>query len=155
MSLSREEMITCPKCGQQSPFMIWQSVNTMIDPEMKGAVRDLSAFRFTCPNCGNQAVIDYGFLYHQMEDQIMIFYAETDKDVENFMSSFSKDRIPADMKGFLDDFLNDSYLIRIVRSQNELREKLEIFDAGLDDRIVEIARYFPFFLSVAIFLSFF
>ena len=144
MSLSREEMITCPKCGQQSPFMIWQSVNTMVDPEMKAAVRDLSAFRFTCPNCGNQAVINYGFLYHQMEDRIMVYYAETDKDAEDFMSAFNKDKFPEGTKDFLGDFLNDNYMIRIVRSQFELREKLAIFDAGLDDRIIEIFKVILF-----------
>lgn len=138
MSINREEMITCPKCGHQSPFMIWQSVNTMIDPEMKPAVRDFSAFRFTCPECGNQALIDYGFLYHQMEDRIMIYYAETDKDAEDFLSAFKKESFPEDMQDFLGDFLNDDYMIRIVRSRNELREKLEIIDAGLDDRIIEI-----------------
>ncbi len=144
MSLSREEMITCPKCGHQSTFKIWQSINTMIDPEMKSAVRDLSAFRFTCPNCGNQAIIDYGFLYHQMEDRIMIFYAETDKDAEDFMSTFKKEKFPEEMQDILGDFLNDNYLIRIVRSQNELREKLAIIDAGLDDRIIEIFKVILF-----------
>ncbi len=144
MSLSREEMITCPNCGHQSPFMIWQSVNTMIDPEMKAAVRDLSAFRFICPKCGNQAVINYGFLYHQMEDRIMVYYAETDKDAENFMSAFTKDTFPEEMKDFLGDFLNDNYMIRIVRSQYELREKLEIIDAGLDDRLIEIFKIILF-----------
>ena len=142
MSISRDEIITCPKCGNQAPFMIWRSVKTMIDPEMKAAVRDGSAFLFTCPKCGNQAVIDYGFLYHQMEDRIMIFYAETDEDAEGFMSSFRKDKFPVEMQDILGDFLNDNYLVRIVRSRYELREKLEIFDAGLDDRIIEIFKIF-------------
>ncbi len=137
-------MITCPKCGHQSPFMIWRSINTMIDPAMKAAVRDLSAFRFTCTDCGNQAVINYGFLYHQMEDRIMVYYAETDEDAEEFRFSFKKERFPEEMQDFLEDFLRDNYLVRIVRSQNELREKLEIFDAGLDDRIIEIFKVILF-----------
>ena len=35
-----------------------------------------------------------------------------------------------------------NYLYRIVRSQNDLREKLAIFDAGLDDRVIELAKLF-------------
>ena len=33
------------------------------------------------------------------------------------------------------------YLMRIVLSQNALREKLFLFDRGLDDRVVEILKY--------------
>jgi hypothetical protein len=32
------------------------------------------------------------------------------------------------------------FLLRVVHSANDLREKILIFDAGLDDRIVEIAK---------------
>jgi len=34
MSMSYETMITCPNCGEQHPFTIWQSINTMLNPEM-------------------------------------------------------------------------------------------------------------------------
>lgn len=34
----------------------------------------------------------------------------------------------------------DSYLYRIVGSQRELMEKIRIFDAGKDDRIVELVK---------------
>lgn len=72
MSMERTVDISCPGCGQASKFVIWQSINTTIDPQMKQAVRDRSAFMFTCPNCGQTRFVDYGFLYHQMEDKIMI-----------------------------------------------------------------------------------
>ena len=35
-------------------------------------------------------------------------------------------------------FLSEKYRIRIVRSLDQLREKIRIFDTGLDDRIIEI-----------------
>lgn len=142
MSKHRDETITCPKCGKQATFTIWQSVNTDIDPEMRDAVKNLSIFRFTCPNCGYTAHVNYDFLYHQMRDKIMIQYAESDDAVEVAKSMFSVEKIPEQMKFLLDDIIKDNYLIRIVRSQNELREKIEIFDAGLDDRIIEIYKTF-------------
>ena len=142
MSIHRTETITCPKCGKQIPFTIWQSVNTDIDPEMRDAVKDLSIFRFTCPNCGYTAPVNYDFLYHQMRDKIMIQYAESDEAVEKAKSMFSVEKMPDQMKNLLSDIIKDNYLIRIVRSQNELREKIEIFDAGLDDRIMEIYKTF-------------
>ena len=142
MSIQKTETITCPNCGKQSPFSIWQSVNTDIDPEMRAAVKDLSIFRFTCPDCGYSAHVNYDFLYHQMRDRIMIQYAESDEAVENAKSMFSIDEMPEPMKKLMGNIIQDTYLFRIVRSQNELREKIEIFDAGLDDRIVEIYKTF-------------
>ena len=49
MSMERTISITCPGCGHSSDFVIWQSINTVMNPDMKQAVRDGSAFAFTCP----------------------------------------------------------------------------------------------------------
>ncbi len=130
--------ITCPKCGQDHPYKVWNSINTKLDPEMKAAVKDRSAFLFECPSCGAKTYVDYGFLYHQMEDQIMIHYANSDENAEEIYKMLT-DEDPA---GMLQDLRKNNYLIRIVRTQNELREKIAIFDEGLDDRIVEIFKIY-------------
>jgi len=136
MSLSYKEKLLCPLCGEESEFTHWQSINTAQDPELKSAVRDLSAFRFSCSNCGHTSIEDYGFHYHQMEDSIMIYYEETDKDERNARYLLSGKRA-----GYRDP-RSPIYLDRIVRSQEQLLEKLAIFDTGLDDRLVEICKVF-------------
>ena len=141
MSIREEKTITCRSCKKSSNFIKWKSINTMIDPHMKSAVRDLSAFHFTCPYCGREAYIDYGFLYHQQEDKIMIYYADSDEDIA------AVERIAGGkgMAGIMEDIIADSdddYLFRIVLSQDELLEKLSLFDSGLDDRIIEIYKVF-------------
>jgi len=138
MSSSRTVSITCPSCNADSDFLIWESINTMLDPEMKSAVRDRSAFLFTCPKCGAKTHIDYGFLYHQMEDRIIIHYANSDENAREIYDLVTGKSMPDMMK----DMFSDDYLTRIVRSQNQLREKLAIFDSGLDDRIIEIFKIF-------------
>lgn len=139
MSMERTADISCPGCGQASKFVIWQSVNTSIDPRMKQAVRDRSAFLFVCPHCGQRRIVDYGFLYHQMEDRIMIHYATSDEEAEQIEGMYASDwktgGMPADLRA-------EGYMIRIVRSHNQLLEKLAIIDAGLDDRLVEIYKLF-------------
>ena len=35
MSKISEETIKCPKCGKESKFVMWSSINTVLDPEMK------------------------------------------------------------------------------------------------------------------------
>lgn len=38
MSKISEETIKCPKCGKESKFVMWSSINTVLDPEMKKKV---------------------------------------------------------------------------------------------------------------------
>ena len=68
------EKITCPKCGKESDFMIWGSINTVLDSEMYEKVRTGETFDFHCPDFGYVAEVDYGCLYHQMNDEMMIYY---------------------------------------------------------------------------------
>ena len=39
MSSHREITISCPKCKQDHPFVMWHSINTTLNPEMKAAVK--------------------------------------------------------------------------------------------------------------------
>ena len=146
MSKIKTVQITCPKCQHSSDFDIWESINTQLDPELKAAVRDRSAFLFTCPECGTQTYIDYGFLYHQMEDRIMIHYANSDENAEEIKEMLRERGDSEDgFDSMINNLIKENYLIRIVRSQNQLREKLAIFDAGLDDRLIEIFKVIVFF----------
>lgn len=141
MSMHETVEVTCPKCGKVSPFVIWSSINTQLDPEMKEKVRTGEAFLFTCPECGDQNSVDYGFLYHQMEDKIMIHYANSDENFEE-MYKFYVDP-PKSNDSDIDmimDMAQEGYINRIVRSKNEVLEKIAIFDAGLDDRVIEICK---------------
>ena len=141
MSMHEMVDITCPVCKKDSKFSIWKSINTTLDPEMKEKVMNREAFMFTCPECGERTNVDYGTLYHQMEDHIMIHYAVSDENEEEILDMLNHQG-NRDIDKLMSGMLNDNYLIRIVRSQNSLREKIQIFDAGLDDRIIEIAKVF-------------
>ena len=138
MSSRSEITVTCPNCGGEHPATVRSSIDTKQDPELKKAVRDRSAFLFTCPSCGGKSYLDYGLLYHQVEDKIIIRYADSDEQAEEASGVLSLE----DPSGMLQDVHKGNYLIRIVRTQNELREKLSIFDEGLDDRIIEIFKIY-------------
>lgn len=134
MSKRESVTITCPACGRDSEFTVWHSINTVIDPDMKDAFRDGTAFIFRCPDCGNETPVFYPCLYHQMEDNIMIYLVD-EGSAESACNSFD---IP-EAGGILtaDDFKQE-YLLRVVTSVNALMEKIRIFDSGRDDRAVEI-----------------
>ena len=152
MSDVAKQMILCPHCHRTAYFNIWNSINTKTHPETYGQVRNLSLFRFCCPYCGQTSTINYSFLYHQMENGLMIYYIPEDEEVnntrkllENVSAGTSQDdKSDSGSDTEADDRLLENalarYRYRIVRTHEEFLEKLAIFDSGLDDRIVELAK---------------
>lgn len=137
MSKHHTEKITCPQCSKESDFIVWDSINTVLDPDMKEKVRSGEAFHWKCPFCQNEAAVEYACLYHQMDDHIMIYYVPGDaSDAIEFMQSDDA-FILSTMK---------EYTKRVVKTRNQFREKLLILDASLDDRVIELMK--PFMISM-------
>ena len=132
MSKHHMEKITCPSCHHDGDFEVWDSINTVLDPEMKEKVLNQSIFLYTCPNCGETFRLNYPTLYHQMEDLVMI-YLVPESEVEKTYEMFYGENALA-------DYRTEKYLNRIVTSANQLVEKIQIFDAGKDDRIMELVK---------------
>ena len=132
MSKHHMEKITCPSCHHEGDFEVWDSINTVLDPEMKEKVLNQSIFLYTCPNCGETFRLNYPTLYHPMEDLIMI-YLVSESEVAETYDLFYVEHTMA-------DFRTEKYLNRIVTSANQLVEKIQIFDVGKDDRIMELVK---------------
>lgn len=132
MSNKQELIAKCPICQTKNSFTMWNSVNVTLDPELKSDILDLSIFKCTCSNCGFTEIIDYNCMYHDMENKIVVFFVNKN---DPYVSKYEK---------LLENFRKDGYLVRIVNSIFDLKEKLIIFDANLDDRIVEIYKMIIF-----------
>ena len=132
MSKHHIEKVTCPSCHHEGDFEVWDSINTVLDPAMKEKVLNQSIFLYTCPNCGETFRLNYPTLYHQMEDLVMI-YLVPESEVKKTYEIFYE-------KNALADYRTEKYLYRIVTSANQLVEKIQIFDAGKDDRVMELVK---------------
>jgi hypothetical protein len=134
-----EADIRCPKCGKESQMQLRACVNVSLHPEEKSQVLDGSFFQYTCPDCGKKIPVLYPCLYDDMGKALMIYLLpdETETALEKLNSQqekWSKDMLKA----------AEICTMRAVRTPNELCEKIKIFDAGLDDRYVELAKAFVF-----------
>lgn len=138
MSMEHVEKIKCPACGAESDFVIWRSINTQLDPDTKEKVLSGELFRFKCPKCSEETNIVYDTLYHQMEDQIMISLVSDEENIDEATDSFDRIANGSLMPGV--QLPESEYVLRIVRNQNQLREKVYIFNHGLDDRIIEVMK---------------
>ena len=139
MSVKHTQQIACLKCKKKSDFEFYGSINTMLDPTLKQRVKNFDIFKFICPHCGSEQFVNYSFLYHQMEDKVMIFYCQDEEEVAKVRSLYADDFDTAlNAQGESETIDTTGYRRRIVIGADNLVEKIRIFDAGLEDRLVEI-----------------
>ena len=139
MSEREIQRIKCPKCGGEHDFEIWTRVNTDLDPILRDRIKSGELFRTVCPVCGQQIDVVYPCLYHEMENRIMIYYAPGEKAMKDALAAFDEGLDAAEKeRGF--DSAKKGYRNRVVGSLYDLQEKIAIFEAGLDDRVVEICK---------------
>ena len=139
MSSKEVQRIRCPKCGAEHDFAIWTRINTDLDPDLDKKVRSGELFRTVCPSCGQQIDVVYPCLYHQMKNKVMIYYAPGREAMAKAAEAFKDGLEEAGEKRSF-DARKEGYRNRVVGSLYDLQEKIAVFDAGLDDRIVEICK---------------
>lgn len=110
----------CSKCGQPHDVEYYASVDAQASPELKEKLLSGELFTWTCPHCGTLNLASYPFLYHDPQNQLMLVLTQASMNAEG---------------------LPEGYHGRIVRSVGELIEKIKIFDAGLDDVVVEMCKF--------------
>ncbi len=110
----------CSRCGEEHVLDIPQSVNAATQPELRDRVRNGELFTWTCPHCGTVNLLKVPFLYHDPAEHLMLVLTDAPVNAEG---------VP------------EGYTGRQVRSVGDLIEKIKIFDAGLDDVIIEMCKY--------------
>lgn len=128
MSKNRNVKINCPECGAEGEFTLWESVNKQLSPKIAEKVRSGELFKWTCPKCGQTFTVPYPMLYHDMDKSFMVYLLTSRLD-------------PADGKLTKYGIFQHEYTYRSVFEIDDLREKISIFEDGLDDRAVELVKY--------------
>ena len=136
MSKNHIETIKCSKCNAESEMLVWETMDTSTDPQLKAQIRNGDCFGWHCPHCDNKSLIFYPTIYHQVNEHYIICYVPGNpSSAVEYMKNINENN----QSGY--DF-NDNYTKRVVSDINQLREKLLILDEGLDDRIIEIMKVF-------------
>ncbi len=130
MSRVEQTTLKCPECGNEQPFTYWQIVNVTSDPDLKKKVLDRTLFNLTCERCGYDAAVGHSLLYHDVEKQLVVFLGEGAPD----------DSTSEGMYVWSTFHSEPETRFRLVSSIKELIEKILIWDAGLDDRVVEVVK---------------
>jgi hypothetical protein len=129
MSKTVSKKIPCPRCKNTIETEMHPSINVTLDPSLRGEVMEESLFAWECPQCGYRAQLMYPCLYHDMQHKFMVYLIPDTR--ESVLSVPSMDEQFPELL---------ELRRRLVGGVNELKEKILIFEAGLDDRAVELSK---------------
>ena len=121
--------LKCPNCGKAFEVEAVAAINTEREPELKERLLSGELFIRECPHCGARTLAKFPLLYHDPAERLMIWLSDGSADTEA--------RMQAAVTG--NDF--EGYTGRIVDTPGALIEKVKIFDAGLDDIPLEMAKF--------------
>jgi hypothetical protein len=128
MSSIHIEKVSCPFCRHIQEFALRDFVDVEEDPALKQQLLGGALMRMDCSQCGAQTDVVFPLLYHDTEFRLLLWL-------------IPGQGVPGDHEhkiGELDSALAATHQFRIVRTANELKEKIMIAEAGLDDRVVEL-----------------
>ena len=139
MSQFRTENMVCPACNKKAVIKLYERVDST-DAAARNSLLKGSIFRYKCSKCGYMTNIGYNLLYRNDEKHFMIYMA-ADRDVNGMKDAMDNIEKRANEMAPSKDFRYNVQR-RIVLDSNELREKVIILEADLDDRVLEIMKHF-------------
>lgn len=131
MSMQEHVATSCPQCNKPAHGDRWATVNVTLNPELREDVLTGKIRTAQCPFCATRFVVNHHFLYHDMERRFIISYQPTE--------SGRSQPIPSAPLALMGALLSH-YRLRFVTSWNQLREKIAIFEALLQDYPVEVIK---------------
>lgn len=116
----------CPNCGAEISVNSGEFIDVSQDPEQKSQVISGEYFCVTCPQCGEEMLVEHPVVYIDPDKKFNV-YMEPEHD-EDLLDTLNSIKLP-----------EGTY--RLVSTGLELVEKIFIEDAGRDDRIIEVYKY--------------
>lgn len=121
------KIITCPKCGSKQQFTMYPSINAG-NHDLREKFIEGHLTTLVCDECGFSGVVEYPMLYHDLDEKFSLFF-KPDSDERDV-------KLP----NVLPAHLVKDIRMRLVHTQDDLREKIFIFRDKLDDRLIEVVK---------------
>lgn len=132
--MNMQENQNCMNCGQLHEVEVWNRINVRENPELKERVKDGSLFTWECPHCGKPNLIRTQTLYHDPDNHLMIWMLP-----DGVLSEAQEKALESQLAAISDSL--EGYTLRRVDGIGTLIEKVNIFDAGLDDCVIEMCKH--------------
>lgn len=121
--------VNCLNCGRAVCKEFISNINVTMHPEFRDKIMDESIFNWSCEYCNESSRVIYPFVYQDAKNKFVIYFFPSASDCK-LNDHISNTRYPkiSDVKK------------RIVENVNDLKEKIIIFEQGLEDSAIEIIK---------------
>ena len=109
----------CPTCGTAFDVHRYDMVNVRENPELKASVISGEIFLQECPRCGRRHLVGGPLVYMDPDEMVLVMLSDKALSLSD----------------------TGGYTARLVSRAGDLIEKVKIFDAGLDDKAIELCKY--------------
>lgn len=126
--------IKCPHCNEENEVILWEKVNVDMNPDLKEKLFTETINNMKCKSCNYVSRIDIPLYYNDTKRKFFIYL------VPDFpIDKNEEDKLLSNLKTETLNILDNGYdnKKRAVFEYYNLLEKILIFDAELDDRVVE------------------
>lgn len=126
------DIAICPHCGHKQNMVVWAVTNGDTNTVTKNKIINGTFFNQTCKECGESFTVLYPTLYEDDTSHSMIYYAHTQMQESVAIQTVLQRR----------ELVNEEndYAIRVTNTPDKFREKVNIANCGLDDRLIEIMK---------------
>lgn len=135
MGAENSVSVYCPICKHTHQVQAVRVVDVSRDEKLKKKYESGELFRFDCPDCGYRMELGYSYMYQDSDIREFIYLSQEQPSE----GGYTMEQIGKNAAAMAEGKMENS-LLRIVFSENDLREKIKIFENGLDDRIVELCK---------------
>lgn len=119
----------CPYCGHTYSVRLYDVIDADAEPDLKERCRSGDIFHVSCPHCRREYMIQYPLLY-------------IDRSLRCALLVSAQETAPLNSLG--KPLAEQGYRLRRCTSLQEFTEKISIFEDGMDDIMVELAKYDTF-----------
>lgn len=144
MSMFTTVLVDCPKCGTTQEINAFQSVNADRRPDLKQAIIASTFQSLTCKKCGVEFRPEPDFNYLDGKAGLWVsarpinalgqWSVETAQATADFALAYGENASDAARE------IGSNLAARITFGWPAIREKVVVFDAGLDDVVVETVK---------------
>ena len=121
--------IICPQCNAVTEGKLYTSINATNNPHLRNEVLEEKIFDWTCHACGHKARLTYPLLYNDMKRRFMVYLIP---DIDRFQ--LADNELEEEFKNL------KGIRKRLAPNFNTFKEKIFIFENGLDDMAVELTK---------------
>lgn len=119
--------LSCPGCGAVNKSRMWIEIEAGADPQLREKILEETLFDWECPDCGYRAQMVYPCLYHDRERGFLVCLSPAGRTRQVIEAEQRHPGLAQAKK-------------RLVLNPAQLKEKIMIFESGLNDVALEMVK---------------